>query len=58
MAKDDGGPAFPRPFSRDDAGDFPVAIDGHAGMSLLDFFAAHAPEEPDWHRVLNSKDPG
>jgi hypothetical protein len=35
-AHDDGGPAFPRDH----------ANDGHNGMNLLDYFAAHAPEPP------------
>lgn len=46
MARDDGGPAFPT---------FESNGEGHlycsgAGMSLRDYFAAHAPEPPAaWH---------
>lgn len=36
-----GGPAFPRPFSVDDA-DPDISYPAHMGMSLRDYFAAKA----------------
>lgn len=45
--KNTGGPAFPSSnnviISEDDIGDY-------VGMTLRDYFAAHAPEMPDWFR--------
>lgn len=41
----DGGPAFPVPETRDECG---RQASDHQGMSLRDFFAAHAPMEPTW----------
>ena len=36
-----GGPAFPRPFSADDI-DHDISYPAHAGMDLRDYFAAKA----------------
>ncbi len=44
---EDGGPAFPGPLQENPR-------DGHlygdAGMSLRDYYMAHAPEPPQWWR--------
>jgi len=46
--KDDGGPAFPLPISVGPSGDvYHAAAWASGGMSLRDYFAAHAPQ----HRV-------
>lgn len=44
MSKPDGGPAFPRLATRavSVAGNFAVGDPGSAGMSIRDYFAAHA----------------
>lgn len=48
MATPDGGPAFPRIHSVADANDPAFKLGCH-GMSLRDYFAAHAPAPPeDW----------
>lgn len=38
--QNDGGPAFPRDHVNE----------GHNGMTLRDYFAAHAPLPPEWWR--------
>ena len=40
MSKDNGGPAFPRPFSRDELTE--TFANDQEGMSLRDYFAAKA----------------
>jgi hypothetical protein len=37
----DGGPAFPRPFSADDV-DADISYPAHTGMTVRDYFAAKA----------------
>ena len=44
MSAKDGGNAFPVPNLQDD--------ESFNGMSLRDYFAAHAPEVPDWFQHL------
>lgn len=46
IMKNDGGQAFPSPPIRNDAGQF--IIKPQQGMSLRDYFAAHAPVDPQW----------
>ena len=41
----DGGPAFPRPLGSISGEEWSTAQEG---MSLRDYFAAHAPPVPDW----------
>lgn len=53
MTTDTGGPAFPMPFTAVAAGDettltVPYPGDTPAGMTLLDWFAGHAPDAPDY----------
>lgn len=50
MAKNDGGPAFPRPVSALTEADAVAGIssDAQEGMALRDFFAVHAPPPPKW----------
>lgn len=53
---DDGGPAFPMPFLASAAGDnttltVPFPGEVPAGMSLRDYFAAHAPPMPEYLRL-------
>lgn len=50
LSADDGGPAFPRQSDKDGRGEFLWA---HDGMSLRDYFIAHAPNEPQpWFRPV------
>ena len=49
-----GGPAFPRPFSVDDA-DQDISYPAHTGMTLRDYFAAKAmkamlSKDPEYHQ--------
>jgi len=44
--KDDGGPAFPRAEVKDTAMGFQVITGWCPGMSLRDYFIAHAPAYP------------
>ena len=47
--KDDGGPAFPRAEVKDTAMGFQVITGWCPGMSLRDYFIAHAPAKPqEW----------
>ncbi len=61
--KNDGGPAFPRPASEfTGSGTCPDGNDpirAQNGMSLRDYFAAHAPHEPQfWFKpIMQSKCP-
>jgi hypothetical protein len=50
--RNEGGPAFPCPRYVNANGEtFSLSeFDGENGMSLRDYFAAHAPEMPDWFR--------
>lgn len=55
MSKHNNPPAFPRPFSHDAMpanaqyfGDGPSHDEAQEGMTLRDYFAAHAPEPPEW----------
>lgn len=43
MSKDNGGPAFPRPFSKEGNFTDSKIYRGQDGMSLRDYYAAHAP---------------
>jgi hypothetical protein len=50
MDKETGGAAYP---SRQVLGKNPIGADvikDHAGMTLRDYFAAHAPAVPDWFK--------
>jgi hypothetical protein len=49
--RDNGGAAFPRPFSIDTEGDYQVAVAAQNGMSLRDYFAAKAIQ---WARMGNA----
>lgn len=44
--KNNGGSAFPRPYSRDDRSDHFDPDYAQEGMSLRDYFAAKAPSAP------------
>ena len=55
--KDDGGPAFPRAEVKDTAMGFQVITGWCPGMSLRDYFIAHAPAEPPkWFRPVMTTD--
>lgn len=43
MSADNGGPAFPHEYKYGDG-----TAARADGMSLRDYLAAHAPDEPDW----------
>lgn len=54
--RNDGGQAFPSPAIKNDAGQF--IIKPQTGMTLRDYFAAHAPSQPQpWFKPIVSKCP-
>ena len=46
MTDPTGGPAFPRPYSKDDYGDYPQAVEAQSGMTLHQYFVGQALANP------------
>ena len=57
--KKDGGPAYPQMehFSRKEEGHETDVLAPIGGMTMRQYYAAHAPDVPDWYDHCSDKEP-